>query len=143
MNFHDLTDPASKLIPLIAASATAWLAFGSSNEASRALFSVAAVAVLLAGVILFAKSGFRNWLRGITTPMEQLGFKRNRDQIIYALNGEGMPRGYRITAFLSWLGLVFSGFRFPYLALAIASVFLTLAWGYSSRRFPVDDPVDS
>ena len=139
MNFRNLTDPASKLTPLIVASATTWLAFGSSSEASRALFSIATVAVFLAGVILFAKSGFRNWLRGMTTPMEQLGFKRNRDQFIYALNAEGMPRGYRIAAFLSWLGLVFSGFRFPYLALAIASVFMTLAWGYSCRRFPVDD----
>ena len=139
MSFYDITGPASKLTPLFVASATAWLAFGSSSEPSRPLYSVAAVAVILAGVILFAKSGFRNWLRGMTTPMEKLGFKRNRDQFIYALNAEGMPPGYRIVVFVSWLGLVFSGFRFPYLALAIASVFLTLAWGYSRRRFPVDD----
>ena len=143
MSFYDITGPASKLTPLVVASATAWLAFGSSSETSRSLFSAAAVAVLLAGVILFAKSGFRNWLRGMTTPMEQLGFKRNRDQFIYALNAEGMPPGYRIVVFVSWLGLLFSGSRFPYLALAIASVFLTLAWGYSCRRFPVDDIVGS
>ena len=139
MSLYDITGPASKLTPLIVASATAWLAFGSSSEPSRPLYSVAAVAVILAAVILFAKPGFRNWLRGMTTPMEQLGFKRNRDQFIYALNAEGMPPGYRIVVFVSWLGLIFSGFRFPYLALAIASVFLALAWGYSCRRFPADD----
>ena len=138
MSFYDLTGSASKLTPLIVVSATAWLAFGSSSAAMRLPFSVAAVAVLLVAVTLFAKGGFRNWLRGMTTPMEQLGFKRNRDQFIYALNAEGMPPGFRIVVFVSWLGLVFSGLRFPYLALGIASTFLTLAWGYSSRRFPVD-----
>lgn len=143
MSFYDITGPASKLTPLFVASATASLALGSSNQASRLPFSVAAVAILLVGVTLFAKRAFRNWLRGMTTPMEQLGFKRNRDQFIYALNAEGMPAGYRIVVFVSWLGLVFAGFRFPYLALAIASTFLTLAWGYSSRRFPVDDVAGS
>lgn len=143
MSSYDKTGAASKLPPLIVASATAWLAFGSPREPSRSLYSVAAVAVVLAGVILFGKSGFRNWLRGMTTPMDQLGFKRNRDQFIYAMNSKGMPPGYRIVAFVSWLGLVFSGFRFPYLALAIASVFITMVWGYSCRRFPVDDNAGS
>ena len=143
MSFYDLTGPDSKVTPLIVVSATAWLAFGSSSAAMHLPFSVAAAAVLLVAVILFAKGGFRNWLRGMTTPIEQLGFKRNRDQFIFALNAEGMPPGYRILVFVSWLGLVFSGLRFPYLALAIASTILTLAWGYSSRRFPVDDIASS
>ena len=143
MGPSDFVNSASKLTPFIVVLATASLAFGSPDEAWRLSFSVAAVAVVLLAVVLFAKRGFQNLLRGMTSSMEQLGFKRNRDQFLYAMNAEGMPPGYRTVGFVSWLGLLFSGFHFPYLALAIASTLLTLAWGYSNRRFPVDDVASS
>jgi hypothetical protein len=143
MGPSDFVILASKLTPFIVVLATASLAFGSPNDAWRLSFSIAAVAVALLAVVLFAKRGFDNLLRGMTSSMEQLGFKRNRDQFLYAMNAEGMPHGYRTVVFVSWLGLLFSGFHFPNLALAIASTLLTLAWGYSNRRFPVDDVASS
>jgi hypothetical protein len=141
MRFHPVEDLVSKLAPLIVVLATLSLALASWSDAWRVPFWVAAVLLLVLAVALFARGGFQNWLRGQTKPMEQLGFNRNRDQLWFEMNAKGMPRGYRAVVFIAWLGFLFSGLQFPYLAVAMASTLLALAWGYRNRRYPADDPV--
>ena len=139
MSVFDIPGLASRIAPILVVMATASVAVASPSGAWPIPFSIAAVALLLLAVAMLAHGGLRNWLRGLTVPMEQLGFKRNRDQFWFAMNAKGMPRGYRTVAFIAFLGLLFSGLRFPYLAVAIAAMLLTLVWGLSNRRFPADD----
>ena len=67
---------------------------------------------------------------------EQLGFTRNHDLLWFQLLGQGTPRGYYALAFASWLSLLLTGFRFPYAALAIGGMFMTVAWGVDQTRYP-------
>jgi hypothetical protein len=70
---------------------------------------------------------------------EQLGFRRNRDLLVYQFfnrgfsdNVYGLGAAWFIAAFLS-------GFRPPQISLIFAAGFLIGAWSMAMRRYPSDD----
>ena len=88
---------------------------------------------MLAAVV-WARRGLARQLKS----KEQLGFRRNRDRLGLEFFAKGTPRGYHVLAFVSWFGVVLTGLRFPYAAVALAGMALTIAWGEDRRRYPAE-----
>jgi hypothetical protein len=95
-------------------------------------FYALTIALLLLAAVLWARRGLARQLKS----KEQLGFRRNRDWLSFEAFAKGTPRGYYVLAFVSWFAVVLTGLRFPYGAVAIAGMMLTVAWGEDRRRYP-------
>jgi hypothetical protein len=122
--------------PLIVGVSLFAAVLGASTSGPPLVFYLLAILLTVMAAVVWARRGASNLFKS----EEQLGFKRNRDEISFRLMAQGTPRGYHALATLCFVALVMTGFRFPYLATVIAGIMLTLAWGEDRRRYPADGP---
>jgi hypothetical protein len=134
MGLSRLVKAASDYAPLIVGSALIAAVGGAWISAPKWPFYVLTFALVISAALVWARRGFSRFLKSPA----QLGFTRNRDFILFQIDGSGTPRGYFALAFVSWFAVVLTGLRFPYAALAIAGMIFTTAWAADKRHYPAD-----
>jgi hypothetical protein len=134
MAFTDIVEAASLRAPVIIGVAIIAAVAGAWSDAPQWPFNPLAIALLVLAAVVWARRGLPRQLKS----KEQLGFRRNRDWLGFEFSAKGTPRGYYALAFASWFALVLTGLRFPYAAVAIAGMALTVAWGVDRRRYPAE-----
>jgi Flp pilus assembly protein TadB len=132
MGFSEMVDGASRRAPLIIGAAVVAAVAGAWWNAPHWPFYALTIALLPLALVIWGRRGLARQLKS----KEQLGFRRNRHWLGFELFAKGTPRGYFALAFLSWFAVVLTGFRFPYAAVAIVGMLLTIAWGEDRRRYP-------
>ena len=113
-------------VALLAAVAGAWW------NAPHWPFYILTVAMVILATVVWARRGLSRQLKSI----EELGFARNRDWLRFEMFAKGAPHGYYALAIVSFFGVVLTDLRFPYAAVAIAGMMLTVAWGSDRTRYP-------
>lgn len=132
MNLTQIVKAASDRAPLIVGSALVAAVAGAWSSAPQWPFYALTVALVIFAAVVWARQGLSRQLKS----KEALGFSRNRDWLQFELLAKGRPRGYYALAFVSWFALVLTGLRFPYAAVALAGMMLTVAWGEDRARYP-------
>jgi MFS family permease len=120
--------PGIVIAALIFASLADWL-----QAPDWALFILCAIILCLA-VLVWSRRGLDKQLRSI----EQLGFERRRQWLVYELSGRGLPVAYFALAPVFFIAGVVSFDRFPGFLVFVASMLLVAAWGKDRRRYPAD-----
>lgn len=134
MAFVDIVEAASERAPIIVGVAIIAAVAGAWSNARDWPFYALALALLVLAAVVWARRGLARQLKS----KEQLGFSRNRDWLGFEFFAKGTPRGYYALAFISWFAVVLTGLRFPYAAVALAGMALTVAWGEDRRRYPTE-----
>ena len=134
MGLSELVETASNRAPIIVGVAIVVAVAGAWSQAPHWPFYALTFALVLLAAAVWARRGAGQLFKS----REQLGFRRNRDWLAFEFLAQGMPRGYYGLAFASWFAVVLAGLRFPYAAVAIAGMLLTVAWGADKRRYPSD-----
>ena len=132
MGFTDIVEAASVRAPVIIGVAIIAAVAGAWSNAPHWPFYALTIALLVLAAVVWARRGLARQLKS----KEQLGFQRNRDWFRFEFFAKGTPRGYYALAFVSWFAVLLTGLRFPYAAVAIAGMMLTVAWGEDRRRYP-------
>ena len=132
MTLTKIVEAASQRAPVIIGMAIVAAVTGAWWKAPHWPFYPLTIALVLLAAVVWGRRGLARQLKS----KEQLGFRRNRDWLAFQLFAKGTPRGYYALAFVSWLAVVLTGLRFPYAAVAIAAMMLTVAWGEDRRRYP-------
>ena len=136
MALADIVEAASARAPIIVGVAIIVAVAGAWSNVSHWPFYALAIALLVLAAVVWARRGLTRQLKS----KEQLGFRRNREWLGFELFAKGTPRGYYALAFASWFAVVLTGLRFPYAAVALAGMALTVAWGEDRRRYPDEKP---
>lgn len=132
MAWSEFVETASVKAPIIISGALVAAVAGAWSRAPAWPFYALAIALFLLSAVVWARRGSARRFKST----EQLGFTRYRDWLRFAFFAEGTPRGYHVLAFVSWFAVVLTGLRFPYAAVALAGMVLTMAWGEDRRRYP-------
>ena len=134
MAFVEIVEAASARAPVIVGVAIIAAVAGAWSNAPHWPFYAVTIALLVLAAVVWARRGLARQLKS----KEQLGFRRNRDWLGFEFFAKGTPRGYYALAFVTWFAVVLTGLRFPYAAVALAGMALTVAWGEDRRRYPAE-----